>query len=106
MGHRDIKRRGGKIRLLTEIKSENINYCKQLMNIVDELRHLDGIKGGIALSETEFVATTMLEEATPLTQVRNLWYPFRAHFVSRFFKGQNIYLAAAKLAATMTMAQL
>ena len=68
-GYRDIKRRGGKIRLLTEITSENINYCKQLMNLVDELRHLDGIKGGIAVSETEFMATTMLEEATPLTQV-------------------------------------
>jgi two-component system, OmpR family, sensor histidine kinase VicK len=68
-GYRNIKRRGGKIRLLTEITSENINYCKKLMNLVDELRHLDGIKGGIAVSETEFMATTMLEEATPLTQV-------------------------------------
>jgi two-component system, OmpR family, sensor histidine kinase VicK len=68
-GYRDIKRRGGKIRLLTEITSENINYCKQLMNLVDDLRHVDGIKGGIAVSETEFMATTILEEATPLTQV-------------------------------------
>lgn len=68
-GYTDIKRRGGKIRLLTEITSENINYCKQLMNLVDELRHVDGIKGGLAVSETEFMATTMLEEATPLTQV-------------------------------------
>ncbi|HKG71409.1 MAG TPA: hypothetical protein VKA87_05890 [Nitrososphaeraceae archaeon] len=68
-GYRDIKRRGGKIRLLTEITSENIEYCKQLMNIVDELRHVDGIKGGLAISETEFMATTMLEEGTPLAQV-------------------------------------
>jgi two-component system, OmpR family, sensor histidine kinase VicK len=68
-GYRDIKRRGGKIRLLTEITSENIEYCKQLMNLVDELRHVDGIKGGLAVSETEFMATTVLEEATPLTQV-------------------------------------
>ena len=68
-GYRDIKRRGGKIRLLTEITGENIGYCKQLMNLVDELRHLDGIKGGIAVSETEFMATTILEEAMPLTQV-------------------------------------
>jgi two-component system, OmpR family, sensor histidine kinase VicK len=68
-GYRDIKRRGGKIRLLTEITSENIEFCKQLMNLVDELRHLDGVKGGLAVSETEFMATTILEEATPLTQV-------------------------------------
>ncbi|MFL6309711.1 MAG: hypothetical protein ACJ70T_06910 [Nitrososphaera sp.] len=68
-GYRDIKRRDGKIRLLTEITSENIEYCKQLMNTVDELRHLDGIKGGLAVSESEFMATTVLEESTPLTQV-------------------------------------
>jgi two-component system, OmpR family, sensor histidine kinase VicK len=68
-GYREIKRRGGKIRLLTEITSENINYCKQLISLVDELRHVDGIKGGLAVSETEFMATTILEEATPLTQV-------------------------------------
>jgi two-component system sensor histidine kinase VicK len=68
-GYRDIKRRGGKIRLLTEITDENINYCKQLMSLVDELRHVDGIKGGLAVSETEFMATTILAEATPLTQV-------------------------------------
>ncbi len=68
-GYGDIKRRGGKIRLLTEITSENVNYCKQLMNLVDELRHVDGIKGGLAVSETEFMATTILEEAKPLTQV-------------------------------------
>jgi two-component system, OmpR family, sensor histidine kinase VicK len=54
-GYRDIKRRDGKIRLLTEITSENIEYCKQLMNMVDELRHLDGIKGGLAVSESELI---------------------------------------------------
>ena len=31
--------------------------------------HLDGIKGGIAVSETEYMATTVLREAKPLTQV-------------------------------------
>ena len=39
------------------------------MKIVDEFRHLDGIKGGIALSEREYMATTILEEAQPLTPV-------------------------------------
>jgi two-component system, OmpR family, sensor histidine kinase VicK len=68
-GYRDIKRRGGKIRLLTEITSENIEYYKHIRNIGDELRHVDGIKGGLAISETEFMATTMLEEGTPLAQV-------------------------------------
>src|SRR5437870_1406697 len=39
------------------------------MKLVDELRHLDGVKGGIAVSESEYMATTVLEEAKPLTQV-------------------------------------
>jgi two-component system, OmpR family, sensor histidine kinase VicK len=67
--YRDIRRRGGKIRLITDITSKNINYCKQLIHLVDEFRHLDGIKGGLAVSETEFMATTLLQEAKPLTQV-------------------------------------
>ena len=68
-GYTDIRRRGGKIRAFTEITKDNVAYCKELMKIVDELRHLDGVKGGIAVSETEYMATTILEEAKPLTQV-------------------------------------
>ena len=68
-GYNDIRRRGGKIRVFTEITKDNVAYCKELMKIVDELRHLDGVKGGIAVSETEYMATTILEEAKPLTQV-------------------------------------
>src|ERR687891_367317 len=67
-GYNDIRRRGGKIRAFTEITKDNVAYCKELMKIVDELRHLDGVKGGIAVSETEYMATTILEEAKPLTQ--------------------------------------
>ncbi|MFL6497850.1 MAG: hypothetical protein ACJ70U_04010, partial [Nitrososphaera sp.] len=56
-GYIDIRRRGGKIRAFTEITKENIQYCKELMKIVDELRHLDGVKGGLAVSESEYMAT-------------------------------------------------
>jgi len=42
------------------------------MKIFDELRHLDGIKGNFAVSETEYLApSTALQEAKP---VRNLLY--------------------------------
>jgi hypothetical protein len=69
MGYEDIKTRGGKIRAFSEITVDNIHYIKELMNLVDEFRHLDAMKGGIAVSETECMATTVLQEATPLTQV-------------------------------------
>ena len=39
------------------------------MKIVDEFRHLDDIKGDLAVSEIEYMATTVLQEAEPLTQV-------------------------------------
>ncbi|HEX6282981.1 MAG TPA: HAMP domain-containing sensor histidine kinase [Nitrososphaera sp.] len=68
-GYIDIRRRGAKIRAFTEITKENIRYCKELMKIVDELRHLDGVKGGVAVSESEYMATTILEESKPLTEV-------------------------------------
>lgn len=68
-GYINIRRRGAKIRAFTEITKENIHYCKQLMKMVDELRHLDGVKGGMAVSESEYMATTILEESKPLTEV-------------------------------------
>jgi two-component system, OmpR family, sensor histidine kinase VicK len=57
----DLVNRGGKIRLITEITNNNIDYCKALMKIVTELRHLDGLTGGIAVSESEYMSTTALK---------------------------------------------
>jgi two-component system sensor histidine kinase VicK len=68
-GYIEIRKRGGKIRAFTEITKDNVKYCKELIKLVDELRHLNGVKGGLAVSETEYMATTVLEEAKPLTQV-------------------------------------
>jgi two-component system, OmpR family, sensor histidine kinase VicK len=56
----DAKNRGVRLRYLTEITKENISFCKELMNIVDELRHLDGIKGNFMLSESEYLAPLIL----------------------------------------------
>ncbi|MGN6558951.1 MAG: hypothetical protein ACTHJ2_00335, partial [Candidatus Nitrosocosmicus sp.] len=36
------KKRGVKIRFVTEITKDNIHYCKELKEFVSELRHLDG----------------------------------------------------------------
>src|SRR5918911_4343877 len=58
----DAKNRGIKLRYLTEITSENITYCKELMSIVDELRHLEGIKGNFMLSESEYLSPVVFFE--------------------------------------------
>ena len=68
-GYKDILKRGGKIRCITEINKDNKDYCKELLNIVSELRHLDGLKGGIAINESEYMATTVLKQEQPLTEV-------------------------------------
>jgi two-component system sensor histidine kinase VicK len=57
------------IRAFTEITKVNVKYCKEITKIVDELRQLDGVRGGIAINESEYMATTVLQEAKPLTQV-------------------------------------
>jgi signal transduction histidine kinase len=68
-GYADIRRRGGKVRAFTDITKDNIQYCKELMKFVDELRHIDGIKGGMAVNEKEYMATTVMQEAVPLPEV-------------------------------------
>ena len=63
------RERGCKIRLITEITKDNLQYCKELLNIVSEMRHLEGFVGGIAVSESEYMTTTTLKEKQLLTQV-------------------------------------
>ncbi|WP_148686108.1 sensor histidine kinase [Candidatus Nitrosocosmicus hydrocola] len=68
-GYIEIIRRGGTIRCITEVTLDNIEDCKELLKLVTELRHLEGIKGGIAINESEYMATTVLKESKPLTEV-------------------------------------
>jgi two-component system, OmpR family, sensor histidine kinase VicK len=58
----DAKERGIKLRYLTEVTNDNIHQCRDLMSIVDELRHLDGIKGNFMISEKEYLAPVILFE--------------------------------------------
>ena len=66
-GFIDFKKRGVKIRSITEITKENLEYCKQLENYV-QLRHLGGVRGNFAVSETEYVATAIVNEKEPVTE--------------------------------------
>jgi two-component system sensor histidine kinase VicK len=58
----DAKKRGIRLRYVTEITKENSSCCKELMSIVDELRHLDKIRGSFIISETEYLAPIILFE--------------------------------------------
>jgi two-component system, OmpR family, sensor histidine kinase VicK len=60
---RDAKRRSVKFRYVTEITAENVSFCKELLSsLVNELRHLDGIKGNFYVSEKEYIALAAFRE--------------------------------------------
>jgi two-component system sensor histidine kinase VicK len=65
-GYIQLRRRGIKVRFITEITKENLYYSKELMKIV-ELRHLDGIKGNFGISDgVEYRASpTSKQDETP-----------------------------------------
>jgi signal transduction histidine kinase len=66
----DAKRRGVKLMYVTEITKENLPYCKQLMEMTYELRHLDGIKGNFYISESGYLApATYHEKGKPASQI-------------------------------------
>jgi two-component system sensor histidine kinase VicK len=58
---------GVRIRQIVEITKDNLHYCKEFMKYV-ELRHMDNVKGSMAVSETEYVATAVLKGSMPVTQ--------------------------------------
>ena len=64
----DLGSRNVRSRFVTDITKDNIEYCKELMQI-SELRHLDGIKGNFAISEKGYTASATLQEASLLQQV-------------------------------------
>ena len=66
----NAKSRGVRLRYVTEVNKDNIPYCKELMTIVDELYHLEGIKGNFYISETEYIAPASLhEKGKPASQI-------------------------------------
>jgi two-component system, OmpR family, sensor histidine kinase VicK len=65
----DAKNRGVKLRYVTEITKDNIYYWKELMKIIDELRHLEGVKGNFATNGIEYIAIAMLQQDKPVVQV-------------------------------------
>jgi two-component system sensor histidine kinase VicK len=60
----EAKSKAVQLRYLTEITNDNLSSCKEMMKIVDELRHLDGIKGNFMISEREYLAPTGSHDKT------------------------------------------
>lgn len=60
-----LKDRGIKLRFISEITKDNIQYCKELMKVC-ELRHLDEIKGNFGLGDgLYYTASAKSTESSP-----------------------------------------
>jgi two-component system, OmpR family, sensor histidine kinase VicK len=67
--YKALYKKGVKIRWITDIRNENISYCKDIMNIA-EIRHLDNLKGGFVVSDnSHYIATYTLSEGEPVLQL-------------------------------------
>ncbi len=60
-----------KIRIVTEITLDNMEYCKKIVEKYGvEIRHLSGIRGNLAISDDrEYLASAVLQESKPLTEI-------------------------------------
>jgi hypothetical protein len=66
----EAKRKGIKLRYVTEITEYNVVHCKELIKIVDELRHLEGVRGNFYVNETEYIApATLHQKGKPASQI-------------------------------------
>jgi hypothetical protein len=50
------------MRFLTDINAENIPFCKELINLSGEVRHLTGIKTNFAVRSREYIDIAILKE--------------------------------------------
>ncbi len=66
-GYTSLKKRGIKLKGVTEVTIDNIQYCKKLME-VSELRHLDGVRTNFAIADRKAVMLHgVSQEANPLS---------------------------------------
>jgi two-component system sensor histidine kinase VicK len=64
---REARKRGVKMRYITEITRSNLVYCKRQVHLVDELRHLNKVRGNFLMSESEFTASHEVSPQHPIT---------------------------------------
>ncbi len=72
-----LKQKGIQIRYITEISKTNLQFCKLLMGIIPEFRHLDGIRGAFGVTDDEFLAPPPCKRSslspTQFTVMQNNW---------------------------------
>ena len=57
------RKKGVRLRYITEINHQNFEDCKALLDIVDELRHIDGLKTNFMITEGEYLALLVQDKS-------------------------------------------
>lgn len=57
----ELKNRGVKIRIVTEITKDNIAYCRKAMEF-SQLRHLDGVKGTYGINDARTFGSIIIDK--------------------------------------------
>ncbi|MDQ3883756.1 MAG: HAMP domain-containing histidine kinase, partial [Thermoproteota archaeon] len=66
--YENMKARGIKIRAVTDITRDNLNYCKDLMRYA-EVRHISHLIGNFGVSETEYIVAPTMKEGQPMPKL-------------------------------------
>ena len=65
----ELINRGIKIRLITDVTKENVEYCKELLKVC-EIRQIEGIKGNFGIiDESEYVIHLISKELEAPSQI-------------------------------------
>ena len=66
-----LKNKNVKIRIITEIEADNLEYCKQIIDLFDvDLRHLEGTEGLFAIADGSlYITTSPLEDGTLVSEL-------------------------------------
>lgn len=65
----ELIKRGIKIRLITDVTKENLDYCKELLKVSD-IRHIEGINGNFGIiDEKEYVVHLISKESEAPSQI-------------------------------------
>ncbi|HEY1248272.1 MAG TPA: ATP-binding protein [Nitrososphaera sp.] len=65
----DLKKRRAKVRWITEITRENLPNCRSLLKYEVEVRHLDGMKGIFAVTDSAYIAADVVNKAQPVPEL-------------------------------------
>ena len=66
--YQGMKRRGIKIRSVTDMTKDNLKHCKDLMEFA-EVRHISHLIGNFGVSETEYIVAPTMKEGQPLPKL-------------------------------------